>query len=96
MASAFAMPFRRFQHGNQRCRGISLLVDLTEGDLTVALQRTGTGDRAFTQRRKAACAYKCLGFSARAHIRADDAERARVEQTRCMVKLVTGDTARAV
>jgi hypothetical protein len=40
--------------------------------------------------------YKCLGFSARAHIRADDAERARVEQTRCMVKLVTGDTARAV
>src|SRR5262249_47829100 len=80
--------FRRFQHGNQRCCGISLLVDLAKGDLTVALQRTGAGDRTFAQWRKAASAYKCLGLIARAYIRADDTKRTGVEQTRGIVELV--------
>ncbi len=96
MASAFAMPSGVSSMAISDDAASPCLLTSPRGDLTVALQRTGAGDRAFTQRRKAAYAYKCLGFSARAHIRADDAEHARVEQTRCMVKLVTGDTARAV
>ena len=88
--------FRRLQHGNEHSCGIGLVVDLAKRGLPIALQRAGAADRTFAQRRETASAHKCLGFAARADIRADNPKRAHIEQARCVIELVTGDTTKGV
>jgi hypothetical protein len=68
-----------------------MLIDLAEWRLSIALQRAGATDRALAQRRKTAGSHEGLGFRARAYVRADDAERAHIEQARGVLEPVAGD-----